>query len=71
MQLRFCFIFSLQYIFFFYYTAVRSGDYYMFDEFDDTDVHLKDDESSSDEDAPKSMGFGKVSQPLLMALGLT
>lgn len=32
----------------------------MFDEFDDTDVHLKDDESSSDEDAPKSMGFGKV-----------
>lgn len=44
------------------YTAVRSGDYYMFDEFDDTDVHLKDDESSSDEDAPKSMGFGKVSE---------
>ncbi|RVE48798.1 hypothetical protein evm_006572 [Chilo suppressalis] len=39
--------------------AVRSGDYYMFDEFDDTDVHLKDDESSSDEDAPKEMGFGK------------
>ncbi|XP_052747026.1 piezo-type mechanosensitive ion channel component [Bicyclus anynana] len=40
--------------------AVRSGDYYMFDEFDDTDVHLKDDESSSDEDAPKSMGIGKL-----------
>ncbi|XP_045785108.1 piezo-type mechanosensitive ion channel component isoform X16 [Maniola jurtina] len=40
--------------------AVRSGDYYMFDEFDDTDVHLKDDESSSDEDAPKTMGFGKL-----------
>lgn len=32
----------------------------MFDEFDDTDVHLKDEESSSDEEAPKSMGFGKV-----------
>ncbi|XP_039764794.1 piezo-type mechanosensitive ion channel component isoform X2 [Pararge aegeria] len=42
------------------YRAVRSGDYYMFDEFDDTDVHMKDDESSSDEDAPKSMGFGKL-----------
>nr|XP_026488209.1 piezo-type mechanosensitive ion channel component isoform X2 [Vanessa tameamea] len=40
--------------------AVRSGDYYMFDEFDDTDVHLKDDESSSDEEAPKTMGFGKL-----------
>ncbi|KAL4712923.1 hypothetical protein ACJJTC_011993, partial [Scirpophaga incertulas] len=40
--------------------AVRSGDYYMFDEFDDTDVHLKDEDSSSDEDAPKEMGFGKV-----------
>ncbi|XP_069355093.1 piezo-type mechanosensitive ion channel component isoform X13 [Maniola hyperantus] len=40
--------------------AVRSGDYYMFDEFDDTDLHLKDDESSSDEDAPKTMGFGKM-----------
>lgn len=41
-------------------TAVRSGDYYMFDEFDDSDIHLKDDESSSDEEAPKEMGFGKV-----------
>ncbi|XP_068621049.1 piezo-type mechanosensitive ion channel component isoform X2 [Battus philenor] len=40
--------------------AVRSGDYYMFDEFDDTDLHLKDDESSSDEDAPKEMGFSKL-----------
>ncbi|XP_072936933.1 piezo-type mechanosensitive ion channel component isoform X3 [Epargyreus clarus] len=40
--------------------AVRSGDYYMFDEFDDTDVHMKEDESSSDEDAPKEMGFGKL-----------
>nr|XP_037866690.1 piezo-type mechanosensitive ion channel component isoform X6 [Bombyx mori] len=40
--------------------AIRSGDYYMFDEFDDTDIHMKDDESSSDEDAPKEMGFGKV-----------
>ncbi|XP_013133441.1 PREDICTED: piezo-type mechanosensitive ion channel component [Papilio polytes] len=40
--------------------AVRSGDYYMFDEFDDTDLHLKDDDSSSDEDAPKEMGFGKL-----------
>ncbi|XP_028032232.1 piezo-type mechanosensitive ion channel component isoform X5 [Bombyx mandarina] len=39
--------------------AIRSGDYYMFDEFDDTDIHMKDDESSSDEDAPKEMGFGK------------
>ncbi|VVC99865.1 unnamed protein product [Leptidea sinapis] len=39
--------------------AVRSGDYYMFDEFDDTDVPLKDEESSSDEDAPKEMGIGK------------
>lgn len=34
----------------------------MFDEFDDTDLHLKDDDSSSDEDAPKEMGFGKVIQ---------
>ncbi|XP_022128318.2 piezo-type mechanosensitive ion channel component isoform X4 [Pieris rapae] len=40
--------------------AVRSGDYYMFDEFDDTDIHLKEDESSSDEDAPKEMGLGKL-----------
>ncbi|KAJ0182013.1 hypothetical protein K1T71_002735, partial [Dendrolimus kikuchii] len=39
--------------------AVRSGDYYMFDELDDTDIHLKEDESSSDEDAPKEMSFGK------------
>lgn len=39
--------------------AVRSGDYYMFDELDDTDVLMKDDGSSSDEDAPKEMGFGK------------
>ncbi|XP_061378213.1 piezo-type mechanosensitive ion channel component isoform X5 [Danaus plexippus] len=43
--------------------AVRSGDYYMFDEFDDTDIHLKDDDSSSDEDAPKEMGFGKRTPP--------
>lgn len=43
------------------YTAVRSGDYYMFDEFDDTEVHLKDEESSSDEEGPqKEMGIGKV-----------
>lgn len=42
------------------YTAVRSGDYYMFDEFDDTEIQLKDEESSSDEDAPKEMGIGKV-----------
>ncbi|XP_063838505.1 piezo-type mechanosensitive ion channel component isoform X2 [Ostrinia nubilalis] len=40
--------------------AVRSGDYYMFDEFDDTELHLKDEDSSSDEDGPKEMGFGKV-----------
>ncbi|XP_059060607.1 piezo-type mechanosensitive ion channel component-like, partial [Achroia grisella] len=40
--------------------AVRSGDYYMFDEFDDTEVPLKDEDSSSDEDAPKEMGFGKL-----------
>ncbi|CAG4998121.1 unnamed protein product, partial [Parnassius apollo] len=40
--------------------AVRSGDYYMFDEFDDTELHMKDDESSSDEDAPKEMGIGKL-----------
>lgn len=33
----------------------------MFDEFDDTEIHLKDDDSSSDEDAPKEMGIGKVS----------
>lgn len=33
----------------------------MFDEFDDTDVQVKDEESSSDEDGPKEMGFGKVS----------
>lgn len=44
----------------FSYTAVRSGDYYMFDEFDDTEVPLKDEDSSSDEDAPKEMGLGKV-----------
>ncbi|XP_028032230.1 piezo-type mechanosensitive ion channel component isoform X3 [Bombyx mandarina] len=43
-----------------HHTSIRSGDYYMFDEFDDTDIHMKDDESSSDEDAPKEMGFGKV-----------
>uniref|UniRef100_A0A2A4JQR7 Uncharacterized protein n=1 Tax=Heliothis virescens TaxID=7102 RepID=A0A2A4JQR7_HELVI len=40
--------------------AIRSGDYYMFDEFDDTDIHMKDDESSSDEDAPREMGIGKL-----------
>ncbi|XP_073942032.1 piezo type mechanosensitive ion channel component isoform X3 [Choristoneura fumiferana] len=40
--------------------AVRSGDYYMFDEFDDTEVPLKDEDSSSDEDAPKEMGLGKL-----------
>lgn len=33
----------------------------MFDEFDDTDLNIKDDDSSSDEDAPKEMGIGKVS----------
>ena len=42
-------------------TAVRSGDYYMFDEFDDTEVQMKDDDSSEDEDIPKKMGIGKVS----------
>ncbi|XP_053604167.1 piezo-type mechanosensitive ion channel component isoform X3 [Plodia interpunctella] len=41
--------------------AVRSGDYYMFDEFDDTEVPMKgDEESSEDEDAPKEMGIGKL-----------
>ncbi|CAG9098300.1 unnamed protein product [Plutella xylostella] len=41
--------------------AVRSGDYYMFEEFDDTDGMLKGEESSSDdEDAPKEMGLGKL-----------
>ncbi|XP_026726944.1 piezo-type mechanosensitive ion channel component isoform X3 [Trichoplusia ni] len=40
--------------------AIRSGDYYMFDEFDDTEIHMKDDESSSDEDAPREMGIGKL-----------
>ncbi|XP_038211570.1 piezo-type mechanosensitive ion channel component-like [Zerene cesonia] len=40
--------------------AVRSGDYYMFDEFDDFDVHLKEEESSTDEDEPKEMGIGKL-----------
>lgn len=47
--------------------AVRSGDYYMFDEFDDTDIHEKDDEEESDEDVPKEMGIGKVS-PLRLCL---
>ncbi|XP_063891360.1 piezo-type mechanosensitive ion channel component isoform X3 [Helicoverpa armigera] len=45
--------------------AIRSGDYYMFDEFDDTDIHMKDDESSSDEDAPREMGFGKLLSTLI------
>ncbi|XP_022834650.1 piezo-type mechanosensitive ion channel component isoform X2 [Spodoptera litura] len=40
--------------------AIRSGDYYMFDEFDDTDVHMNEEESSSDEDAPREMGIGKL-----------
>ncbi|CAH0700428.1 unnamed protein product [Spodoptera exigua] len=40
--------------------AIRSGDYYMFDEFDDTEIHINDEESSSDEDAPREMGIGKV-----------
>lgn len=41
--------------------AIRSGDYYMFDEFDDTDVNLNEEESSTDEDAPtKELGIGKV-----------
>ncbi|XP_063529379.1 piezo-type mechanosensitive ion channel component isoform X3 [Cydia strobilella] len=40
--------------------AVRSGDYYMFDDFDDTEVPLKEEEEESDEDAPKEMGLGKV-----------
>ncbi|XP_063617457.1 piezo-type mechanosensitive ion channel component isoform X4 [Cydia splendana] len=40
--------------------AVRSGDYYMFDDFDDTEVALKEEEEESDEDAPKEMGLGKV-----------
>ncbi|XP_063358294.1 piezo-type mechanosensitive ion channel component [Cydia amplana] len=40
--------------------AVRSGDYYMFDDFDDTEVPLKEEESSEDEDAPKEMGLGKL-----------
>ncbi|CAB3230721.1 unnamed protein product [Arctia plantaginis] len=40
--------------------AVRSGDYYMFDEFDDTEIQIKDDDSSSDEEVPgKQMGFGR------------
>lgn len=32
----------------------------MFDEFDDNEVPMKEDDSSSDEDGPKEMGFGKV-----------
>lgn len=32
----------------------------MFAEFDDTDINLKDEESSSDDEAPKNMGIGKV-----------
>ncbi|XP_063376522.1 piezo-type mechanosensitive ion channel component isoform X2 [Cydia fagiglandana] len=40
--------------------AVRSGDYYMFDDFDDTEVPLKEEEEESDEDAPKEMGLGKL-----------
>ncbi|XP_050551095.1 piezo-type mechanosensitive ion channel component isoform X5 [Spodoptera frugiperda] len=40
--------------------AIRSGDYYMFDEFDDTDIHMNEEESSSDEDAPREMGIGKL-----------
>lgn len=43
------------------FTAVRSGDYYMFDEFDDTDLQIKDDGSGSDEEITKEMGIGKVS----------
>lgn len=50
---------GISYIFAF--TAIRSGDYYMFDEFDDTDIHMNEEESSSDEDAPREMGIGKVS----------
>lgn len=33
----------------------------MFDEFDDTEIHMNEDDSSSDEDAPRQMGIGKVS----------
>ncbi|KAJ8729263.1 hypothetical protein PYW08_000844 [Mythimna loreyi] len=40
--------------------AIRSGDYYMFDEFDDTEIQIQDEESSSDEDAPREMGIGKI-----------
>ncbi|XP_063529378.1 piezo-type mechanosensitive ion channel component isoform X2 [Cydia strobilella] len=43
-----------------HHTSVRSGDYYMFDDFDDTEVPLKEEEEESDEDAPKEMGLGKV-----------
>lgn len=33
----------------------------MFDEFDDTEIQIKDDDSSSDEEVPgKQMGFGRV-----------
>ncbi|XP_063376521.1 piezo-type mechanosensitive ion channel component isoform X1 [Cydia fagiglandana] len=43
-----------------HHTSVRSGDYYMFDDFDDTEVPLKEEEEESDEDAPKEMGLGKL-----------
>ncbi|XP_026329382.1 piezo-type mechanosensitive ion channel component isoform X3 [Hyposmocoma kahamanoa] len=41
--------------------AVRSGDYYMFDEFDDVD-ELKEgpEKADSDDEAPKEMGLGKL-----------
>lgn len=40
---------------------MRSGDYYMFDEFDDMD-ELKEgpEKVDSDDEAPKEMGLGKV-----------
>ncbi|XP_049867605.1 piezo-type mechanosensitive ion channel component [Pectinophora gossypiella] len=41
--------------------AVRSGDYYMFDEFDDTDMPMKEqDKDEEDEEGPKEMGLGKL-----------
>lgn len=35
------------------FSAIRSGDYYMFDELDDDDVLEEKDESSSDEESGK------------------
>lgn len=41
----------------------------MFDEFDDTDVQLEEDQSTSeDEEEPKEMGLGKVLLKLILCI---